>query len=116
MAERHILLVDDEPNLQESMKIGLELRGYDVTVASSGPEAITDVLEEDDLPAALLDGSTTSADGGQSYAHLPLREARDAFEQIYIKELLTKTGGNITHASKMAGKKYEIDAKSFADK
>jgi DNA-binding NtrC family response regulator len=35
MAERHILLVDDEPNLQESMKIGLELRGYDVSVASN---------------------------------------------------------------------------------
>ncbi len=78
------------------------------------------------LPAALLDGSSLSADAGQSYAHLPLREARDSFEQIYIKDVLTKTGGNITHAAKIAGiawqnfhqklKKYQIDAKSFANK
>ena len=78
------------------------------------------------MPTTLLDGSAPSTDAGQSYAHLPLREAREAFEQIYIKELLTKTGGNITHASKMAGiawqnfhqklKKYEINAKSFANK
>ena len=59
-----------------------------------------------------------------SYAHLSLQEARETFEQGYIKEVLTKTGGNITHASKIAGiawqnfhqklKKYEINAKSFA--
>ncbi|MBB30955.1 MAG: hypothetical protein CME25_18860 [Gemmatimonadetes bacterium] len=59
-----------------------------------------------------------------SYAHLSLQEARETFEQGYIKEVLTKTVGNITHASKMAGiawqnfhqklKKYEINAKSFA--
>ena len=55
-----------------------------------------------------------------------LQEARETFEQGYIKEVLTKTGGNITHASKIASiawqnfhqklKKYSIDAKSFAKK
>ena len=86
----------------------------------------TEVIEEEDLPLALFEGSTLSSDAGQSYAHLPLREVREAFEQIYINDVLTKTGGNITHAAKIAGiawqnfhqklKKYEIDAKSFADK
>ena len=57
-------------------------------------------------------------------SHLPLQEARERFEQIYVKEVLTRTGGNITHAAKAAGiawqnfhqklKKYGIDAKSFA--
>ncbi|MBS10726.1 MAG: hypothetical protein CME19_03875 [Gemmatimonadetes bacterium] len=37
------------------------------------------------------------------YSHLSLQEARESFEQTYIKEVLTKTNGNITHASKMAG-------------
>jgi DNA-binding NtrC family response regulator len=84
--------------------------------------APTDTIQVSDLPAALQEG-TTSVGAGQTYAHLSLQEARETLEQSYIVEVLTKTGGNITHASKMAGiawqnfhqklKKYGIDAKSF---
>ena len=86
----------------------------------------SDVLEEADLPDSLHGGSAAVTSADPSYAHLPLQEARERFEQVYINEVLTKTGGNITHASKMAGiawqnfhqklKKYDIDAKSFAAK
>ncbi|MCZ6635504.1 MAG: sigma-54 dependent transcriptional regulator [bacterium] len=88
--------------------------------------SLEETLQVSDLPPALQEGASASLSATESYAHLPLREARDSFEQIYIKEVLTKTGGNITHASKMAGiawqnfhqklKKYEINAKSFANK
>ena len=89
--------------------------------------ARTDTIEITDLPPILQDGGTAiSSNTGDSYGHLPLREARDLFEQKYIAELLTQTKGNITHAAKMAGiawqnfhqklKKYEIDAKEFANK
>ena len=76
-----------------------------------------------ELVARALREGTATVGAGQTYAHLSLQEAREIFEQSYIVEVLTKTGGNITHASKMAGiawqnfhqklKKYGIDAKSF---
>jgi DNA-binding NtrC family response regulator len=89
--------------------------------------ARTNIIELTDLPPILQDGGTSITPGsGDSYGHLPLRDARDVFEQKYIAELLTKTKGNITHAAKLAGiawqnfhqklKKYDIDAKEFANK
>ncbi len=39
--------------------------------------------------------------------HLPLKDARQAwtenFEAVYVKSLLAKTGGNVTHAAELAG-------------
>ncbi len=85
-----------------------------------------DLIEISDLPANLQQETVSALAGRESYAHLSLQEARETFEQGYVKEVLTKTGGNITHASKIAGiawqnfhqklKKYSIDAKSFAKK
>ena len=86
-------------------------------------DATIDVV---DLPAAIQEGGHFLVGESGSYSHLSLQEARESFEQIYIKEVLTKTNGNITHASKIAGiawqnfhqklKKYTIDAKSFSKK
>ncbi len=86
----------------------------------------SEVIEIADLPTNLQQETAPALAGGESYAHLSLQEARETFEQGYIKEVLTKTGGNITHASKIASiawqnfhqklKKYNIDAKSFAKK
>ena len=85
-----------------------------------------DAIDVTDLPATLQDGTASTIKDATSYSHLSLQEARESFEQVYIREVLTKTGGNITHASKMAGiawqnfhqklKKYDINAKSFAKK
>ena len=39
--------------------------------------------------------------------HLPLKDARQAwtesFESIYVRSMLEKTGGNLTHAAQLAG-------------
>lgn len=89
--------------------------------------ARSNTIEIADLPPALKSGEATAIiRSGDSYGHLSLRDARDLFEQKYIAELLTQTKGNITHAAKMAGiawqnfhqklKKYDIDAKEFANK
>ncbi len=40
MAQERILLVEDEPSLRSTLKLNLELEGYAVTVASTGPEAL----------------------------------------------------------------------------
>ena len=41
-----ILLVEDEENLQEALKLNLELEGYEVTSAYDGPEALRAVQQE----------------------------------------------------------------------
>ena len=82
-----------------------------------------DTIEVSDLPANVHQATASSLSNGQGYAHLSIQEARETFEQRYIKEVLQKTGGNISHASKIAGiawqnlynklKKYNINAKEF---
>jgi DNA-binding NtrC family response regulator len=84
----------------------------------------TSTIEIADLPPLLREINLSAATSGTSCANLSLREARDVFEQNYIKEVLTQTDGNITHAAKIAGiawqnfhqklKKYNIDAKQFS--
>ena len=39
MPKQHILIVDDEPNLLESFKIGLGLKDYAVSIASGGKKS-----------------------------------------------------------------------------
>ncbi|MFO0674877.1 MAG: helix-turn-helix domain-containing protein [Polyangiaceae bacterium] len=64
----------------------------------------------DDAPASA--GPTALAAAPQSIAemaalHLPLKEARDAwteqFELVYLKSVLERAGGNVTHAAEIAG-------------
>jgi len=41
-----ILLVEDEENLHEALKLNLELEGYEITSAYTGPEALQKVAQE----------------------------------------------------------------------
>ena len=45
-AQGYILLVEDEENLQEALKLNLELEGYEVSCASDGTEALKKIAEE----------------------------------------------------------------------
>ncbi|MBX3239700.1 MAG: response regulator transcription factor [Chitinophagaceae bacterium] len=45
-AQGYILLVEDEENLQEALKLNLELEGYEVSCASDGTEALKKISEE----------------------------------------------------------------------
>ncbi|MBN8789254.1 MAG: response regulator, partial [Terrimonas sp.] len=42
----YILLVEDEENLQEALKLNLELEGYEVTCAGNGSDALKRINEE----------------------------------------------------------------------
>ncbi len=42
----YILLVEDEENLQEALKLNLELEGYEVTCAGNGTDALKKIDEE----------------------------------------------------------------------
>src|SRR6478609_8168253 len=41
-----ILLVEDEENLHEALRLNLELEGYEITSAYTGPEALQKVAQE----------------------------------------------------------------------
>lgn len=48
----HVLVVDDDPNITEAVRDGLEFEGYRVTTARNGVEALREV--SDDPPTLIL--------------------------------------------------------------
>jgi two-component system alkaline phosphatase synthesis response regulator PhoP len=62
VAEPLILLVDDEPNIRETVSFILEMEGFRVVTASDGEEAITQVRRLEP-PVVLLDAMLPRRDG-----------------------------------------------------
>ena len=62
MAKQNILIVDDEPNLLESFKIGLELKDYIVSIAASGKKAL-EAINKRGFDVVLLDIRMPGMDG-----------------------------------------------------
>jgi CheY-like chemotaxis protein len=62
VAEPLILLVDDEPNIRETVSFILEMEGFRVVTAQDGEEAITQVRRLQP-PVVLLDAMLPRRDG-----------------------------------------------------
>lgn len=62
MSEAHIAVVDDEPDIRETMREYLEMRGYRVSCADGG-EALRAIFENDPADLVLLDLSMPGEDG-----------------------------------------------------
>lgn len=64
MSERKssILLVEDEENLQEALKLNLELEGYEVSIAGNGAEALKNV-DKEHFDLIILDVMLPEIDG-----------------------------------------------------
>jgi DNA-binding NtrC family response regulator len=101
MPNRHLLLVDDEPNLQESMKIGLELRDYDVTLASTGQRAIS-FCQGQSFDAVLLDVRMPEMDGMETLRRI--KEVRP--EQTVIMLTAHGTIASAVEATKLGAFDY----------
>jgi len=78
MAKKKILVVDDEPDFLELLKIRLEASNYDVITALTGKEAL-DKLKKEKPEAVLLDILMPEMDGletlkviRQDYKDLPV--------------------------------------------
>ena len=69
MPKQRILIVDDEPNLLESFKVGLELKGYDVTLARGGAEAL-EACDDQTFDIVLLDIRMPVMDGKETLKQL----------------------------------------------
>lgn len=59
---KHILIVDDEPDMREALQEYLSLRGFRVSTAANGDE-MKNLLEHDPAELVLLDLSLPGADG-----------------------------------------------------
>jgi len=106
MEKKKILLVDDDPDFTEAIKLLLESRSYAVAAANDGREGLKKVLtEEPDL--IILDVMMPEMDGYQVCAKL---KTDPRYSHIPIL-LLTAVGEAIstTNYTKEMGMKIEAD-------
>lgn len=71
-----ILVVDDDPDIAETVQMILESRGYEVALAANGQEAL-DVIAKQRPDAILLDMLMPVMDGWQFAAELRRRYPHD---------------------------------------
>ncbi len=65
-----ILVVDDDPDWREVLRITLEDMGYEAVEASNGPEAL-ERMKQESFPIVLLDMTMPGMDGQEVIARMP---------------------------------------------
>jgi two-component system, OmpR family, alkaline phosphatase synthesis response regulator PhoP len=134
-----VLLVEDEENLHESLKLNLELEGYEVTSAFDGPGAIKAIhaeyfdlmildimlpeidgiavletirLQNTELPVLILSAKSTSAD-----RVLGLKKGADDYltKPFNLEELLLRVHKLIDKSKRMLDKTSVGDTYSFGN-
>jgi CheY-like chemotaxis protein len=108
-----ILIVDDDPDIVESMKVVLEDKGYQVISASSGQEGLKNV-EENKPDLIILDIMMETGDKGfdvcrqlkkdQNYKHIPI---------LMLTAIKDKTGLDF---KKEAGDEVWLPVDAYVDK
>ena len=64
--DKHILVVDDEPDTRWIFRDILQSEGYKVSTANSGEEAI-DIVEKEDIDLIIMDVMLPGIDGLETY-------------------------------------------------
>jgi two-component system alkaline phosphatase synthesis response regulator PhoP len=134
-----ILLVEDEENLQEALKLNLELEGYDVSCVGDGADALRKVEEEyfdliildimlpevdgisvaesirlqhNDVPVLMLSAKTSSAD-----RVLGLKKGADDYltKPFNLEELLLRVQKLIEKNKKLSTKPSLADSYQFGN-
>ncbi len=132
-----ILLVEDEENLQEALKLNLELEGYEITGAYDGAEALNAVQKEyfdliildvmlpevdgitvcetirlsnPDIPILILSAKNSSAD-----RVLGLKKGADDYltKPFNLEELLIRVSNLIKKSERLSSKQPIPDIYSF---
>jgi two-component system alkaline phosphatase synthesis response regulator PhoP len=132
-----ILLVEDEENLQEALKLNLELEGYEITGAYDGAEALSAVQKEHfdliildvmlpevdgitvcetirlsntDIPILILSAKNSSAD-----RVLGLKKGADDYltKPFNLEELLIRVNNLIKKSERLSSKQPIPDVYSF---
>jgi CheY-like chemotaxis protein len=100
-----ILVVDDDPDLREFLRLMLTSIGFEVTSAANGQEALDD-MEGHDPDLILLDMKMPVMDG---WAFCRALEARDARPPIVVLTAAPDPAGRAAevHAEGWLGKPFE---------
>lgn len=133
----NILLVEDEENLHETLKLNLEMEGYSVTSAYDGSEAIKMIQEEyfdliimdvmlpemdgitvlenirldnNDVPVLILSAKNTGQD-----RVLGLKKGADDYltKPFHLEELFLRVNKLIIKNKKIADKDFSLDTYTF---
>jgi len=111
MSQAKILIVDDEPDLVETIRFSLELEGYNVLVASNGEEGLN-VARQEKPDLILLDLMLPKLDG---YKVCRLLKFDERYKHIPILMLTAKTQekdkilGKETGANEYITKPFDMD-------
>ena len=102
-----ILVVDDDPDLREFLRLMLTSMGFEVTSAANGREALDD-MEGHDPDLILLDMKMPVMDGWEFCRAL---EGRDARPPIVVLTAAPDPAGRAAevHAEGWLGKPFEYD-------
>jgi two-component system response regulator VicR len=83
---KKIMVVDDEPGIQRSVKRVLEKEGYDIVTASSGRECL-DKLEKEHVDLIILDIIMPDMDGGMVAKQIRENKKYDDTKIIHLSVL-----------------------------
>ena len=102
-----ILVVDDDPDLREFLKLVLTSMGFEVTSAANGQEALDD-MEDHDPDLILLDMKMPVMNGWEFCRAL---EGRDSRPPIVVVTAAPDPAGRAAevHAEGWLGKPFEYD-------
>jgi CheY-like chemotaxis protein len=104
----HVLVVDDEPKFRRFLKEALELHGFDIVTAASGPDAL-EKLKATSVDLILLDLLMPVMDGYQVY-HLIREDQRTKDIPILI---VTAQGERLDRVLGIEQPTYHYIAKPF---
>ena len=91
----HALVVDDDPDLRTLVRVVLEPRGFDVTEANTGGEALV-ALHTDELPdVVVLDVQMPDLDGWDTLA--AIRASRDTAEVAVVLCTVRAAQADVDH-------------------
>ncbi|MCA1827762.1 MAG: response regulator transcription factor [Myxococcales bacterium] len=108
MAERLILVVDDDPDILQTLALCLSTEGYRVLMASNGQEAL-DILSKEQPACILLDLMMPVMDGWQFVAELEKRGMRHAPLLILSADRSVQGHAVKLHANDYLAKPFDLD-------
>jgi CheY-like chemotaxis protein len=103
-----ILVVDDDPDILQTLALCLSTEGYRVAMAANGQEALT-LLERDKPACILLDLMMPVMDGWQFVAELERRGARKAPLLILSADRAVQGHANKLRADAFLAKPFDLD-------
>ena len=106
--ERLILVVDDDPDILQTLALCLSTEGYGVLMASNGQEAL-DILRQQHPACILLDLMMPVMDGWQFVSELEHRGWRKAPLLILSADRAVQGHATRLHADAYLAKPFDLD-------